>query len=506
MTAPREFNSESIHAGAPPTLLVIDDERLILDCIRFTFPRDEMRILTASSAAEGLEMFAQQRPDVVMLDLRLPDMRGLDAFRRLHEVDSKVPVILMTGFGTAETAIEAMRAGAYEYLLKPLDPDALIALVGRALDTSRLLRVPAVIDSGDEGSERDQDARVDLLVGQSPAMQEVYRAIGRVAPRDVTVLIQGESGTGKEVVARAIYHYSRRSAGPFLAINCAAIPETLLESELFGHERGSFTGAERRRIGKFEQCHLGTLFLDEIGDMPILTQTKILRVLQEQKFERLGDNETIHADVRLIAATHRDLEKLMATGQFRADLYYRLNVFTIRLPALRERATDIPLLVDHFLRRFSRELGKQLSSVAPETMELLCHYAWPGNVRELQSVLKQSLLQSTGPRFLPEFLPPSLRGDAARASHARVDDSILTGLTHYIRGRLHAGATELHTDVIALVERQLLSEVLHHTGGNLSQASRILGITRVTLRARLASLGLASDSHGSSGTATDEHA
>ena len=250
-------------------------------------------------------------------------------------------------------------------------------------------------------------------------MQEVYKAIGRVAPQDVTVLILGESGTGKELVARAIYQHSRRAAGPFLAINCAAIPETLLESELFGHEKGAFTGADRRRIGKFEQCHGGTLFLDEIGDMTPLTQTKVLRVLQEQQFERVGGNETIQTDVRVIAATNRDLEQLIAAGQFRSDLYYRLNVFTIRLPPLRERDDDLPLLVMHFLRRFSRELGKDTYGIAPEALDVLRRHPWPGNVRELQSVLKQALLQATGPILAPESLAPDrhLRGEAALHWH-----------------------------------------------------------------------------------------
>ena len=240
-------------------------------------------------------------------------------------------------------------------------------------------------------------------------MQEVYKAIGRVAPQDVTVLILGESGTGKELVARAIYHYSKRAPGPFLAINCAAIPENLLESELFGHEKGAFTGADRKRIGKFEQASGGTLFLDEIGDMTPLTQTKILRVLQGQEFERVGGNEPIRADVRVVAATNRDLEKMVAEGTFRGDLYYRLNVYTIRLPPLRERGDDLPLLAEHFVRRFGRELGKDVRGVSPEAMELLRRYPWPGNVRELQSVVKQALLGTTGPVVLPEFLPAAVR-------------------------------------------------------------------------------------------------
>src|SRR3954452_17869293 len=264
--------------------------------------------------------------------------------------------------------------------------------------------VPAVVADAEAVA-----GTADALVGRCPAMQEVYKAIGRVAPQEVTVLILGESGTGKELIARAIYHYSDRAKGPFLAINCAAIPETLLESELFGHEKGAFTGADRKRIGKFEQASGGTLFLDEIGDMTPLTQTKILRVLQGQEFERVGGNEPIKADVRVIAATNRDLEKMIAEGTFRGDLYYRLNVYTIKLPALRERGDDLPLLAEHFVRRFARELRKEVRGVAPESVELLRRYPWPGNVRELQSVLKQALLQTTGPVVLPEFLPAAVR-------------------------------------------------------------------------------------------------
>src|SRR4051794_35722960 len=387
-----------------PTLLVVDDEPSILHFFRRAFPGPDVTLRTAASASECLEAVTADRPDVVILDINLPDASGLETFRRIHGIDPKIPIIFITGHGTTGTAIEAMRLGAYEYLLKPLELDQLSDLVERAFAISRLMRVPAVIPEGGEAKE-DSDA----LIGRCPAMQEVYKSIGRVAPQDVTVLILGESGTGKELVARALYHYSNRAQGPFLAINCAAIPETLLESELFGHEKGAFTGADRRRVGKFEQASGGTLFLDEIGDMTPLTQTKILRVLQGQEFERVGGNERIKADVRVIAATNRDLEKMVAGGTFRGDLYYRLNVYAIRLPPLRERGEDLPLLAEHLVRRFSRELKKDVRGIAPEAMGLLRAYRWPGNVRELQSVIKQALLQTTGPVVLPEFLPAVLR-------------------------------------------------------------------------------------------------
>ena len=320
-------------------------------------------------------------------------------------------------------------------------------------------------------------------------MQEVYKAIGRVAPLDVTVLILGETGTGKEVAARAIYHYSRRAAGPFLAINCAAIPESLLESELFGHEKGAFTGADRKRIGKFEQCNKGTLFLDEIGDMTPMTQTKVLRVLQDQQFERVGGGETIRTDVRVIAATNRDLEQMIAAGRFRSDLYYRLKVCTIRLPPLRERDEDLPLLVLHFLRRFGSELGKDTYGVTPEAMDELRRYPWPGNVRELQSVLKQALVQTNSPILAPESLVPTIIPAAHRgpAPTPRTDPA---DLGRFIERRLREGTEDLYAEWLARTERDLLTRVLHHTGWNQLRAAETLGINRSTLRAKIASLGI----------------
>jgi two-component system nitrogen regulation response regulator GlnG len=465
-----------------PVLLVIDDEPAILHAFRRGFQRPDVMVVTASSAGEGLAMVAQQRPDVVIVDLHLPDLSGLEVFRRIHQHNAKIPVIFITGHGTTDTAIEAMKLGAFDYLLKPLDLAPLRELVARAFEISRLMRVPAVME--DEPTQEP----ADVLVGRCPAMQAVYKAIGRVASQEITVLILGETGTGKELVARAIYHHSRRSAKPFLAINCAAIPETLLESELFGHEKGAFTGADRKRIGKFEQCAGGTLFLDEIGDMTPLTQAKILRVLQEQQFQRVGGDEAIQTNVRLIAATNRDLQQLVAAGRFRSDLYYRLSVFPIRLPPLRERMDDLPLLVDHFLKRLGPELGKEVHEVAPEALDLLRQYPWPGNVRELQSVLKQALLHATGPVLLPDFLPAALRTPKDLSTPAL--DVACSDWEGFLDARLHAGSTELYAEALAVMERQLLTRVLRHTGGNQLQAARILGITRNSLRHKLRALGI----------------
>jgi two-component system nitrogen regulation response regulator GlnG len=320
-------------------------------------------------------------------------------------------------------------------------------------------------------------------------MSEVYKAIGRVAAQTVPVLITGESGTGKELVARAIYQHGPRARAPFLALNCAAIPEQLLESELFGHEKGAFTGADRRRIGTFEQCNGGTLFLDEIGDMPLALQAKMLRLLQEQAFERVGGNETIRTDVRLIAATHRELQAWSEEGKFRPDLYYRLGVFTIHLPALRERGDDLPLLLRHYLRRFSRELGREVQDVTPEALERLSDYSWPGNIRELQSVLKQALLKASGAVLLPAFLP-EFCGKAGEGAPAASTTSESLDLEAFIRQRLEPDVQDLYAETHRQVDRLLLPLVLEYTAGNQHQAARLLGIARQTLRQKLRDLGL----------------
>jgi two-component system nitrogen regulation response regulator GlnG len=468
-----------------PTLLLIDDDPSILEAFRAVFDGPGVNVLTADSAEEGLRLAARTKPDAVLLDLALPDLPGLETFRRLRQLDARLPVIFITGHGTTDTAIEAMRMGAFDYLLKPLELVQLRQLVNRAFEISRLMRKPALVP---EAQESPTEAS-DVLVGRCPAMQDVYKAVGRVAPQDVTVLITGESGTGKELVARAIYHYSQRADRPFLAINCAAIPESLLESELFGHEKGAFSGAERRRIGKFEQCSGGTLFLDEIGDMSLVTQAKVLRVLQEQCFERVGGNETIRTDVRILAATNRDLGRMLAAGQFRRDLFYRLNVITIALPPLRERLEDLPLLVEHYLRQFSRELGKQVTRATPEALEILMGHSWPGNVRELQSVLKQALLQASGSVLVADFLPAALREPAEKTPVPAAPVG-LPEWDQFLEQRLRAGSQDLFAEWQALTERHLLTRVLEQTRGNQLQAARLLGISRNSLRAKIRSLGI----------------
>ena len=442
-------------------------------------------MIGAGTARKGIQLIDEQNPDVVLLDIRLPDMSGLDAFDRIRRKDPRLPVVIITAHATTETAIEAMKRGAFEYLVKPLDLPQLREIVARAIHISRLSRTPAVF-----GQEDAADDAVDRIVGLSPPMQEVYKDIGRVAPQDVNVLILGESGTGKELVARAIYSHSRRSQQPFLAINCAAIPETLLESELFGHERGSFTGADRRRIGKFEQADGGTIFLDEIGDMTLATQAKILRLLQDGRFERVGGNETIQTNVRVIAATNQDLERQIGQGRFREDLYYRLKVFAIHLPPLRERMEDLPMLVEHFARLFSRELGKNPPVVPPETMEILESYDWPGNVRELQSAIKYALVQASGEVLAPHCLPEGVRRPAPVRGVRQVDgDRGAIDVPRLVRRLIEGHEPNVYHRVHAAVDRVLIDEVLAFTGGNQVLASQLLGISRTTLRAKLNSRG-----------------
>jgi two-component system nitrogen regulation response regulator GlnG len=471
------------------TLLLIDDDPdLLPDQVRHVFPAPAHRVEIAYTGAEGLQRAADGRPDVILLDLRLPDQSGLDVLKQLRQIDARIPIVLVTVVRSADAAIEAMRQGAYDYLLKPLDLQKLDRVISEALKVAHVMRERVAL-SRDARTQPDDDQPSKAIIGSCSAMQEVYKAIGRVADQTFPVLITGESGTGKELVARAIYQHGPRAKASFLALNCAAIPETLLESELFGHEKGAFTGAERRRIGKFEQVSGGTLFLDEIGDMPLPAQAKLLRVLQEQAFERLGGSETIRTDVRLIAATHRDLKQWSDEGKFRPDLYYRLGVFTIHLPPLRERGEDLALLVQFYLRQISRELGREVREVAPETLERLRSYSWPGSVRELQSVLKQAILRAHGPVLLPDFLPGLPAASSEPAMPVSPPGSFLDPEA-FIRQRLGSDSHDLYREIHRELDRLVLPRVLHYTGGNQQRAALLLGITRRTLRAKLQDVGL----------------
>ena len=472
-----------------PTLLVVDDEASIHHAFLRAFRDQNIDLCSASTSAEAEEMFTSKRPDAIVLDLHLPDATGLETFLRLRAIDQRVPIILITGHGTTDLAIEAIKLGAFEYLLKPLELAQIRELAHSAIHSSQLMRTPAALPE-----ESPCAINQDRLIGQCPAMQELYKGIGRVAGQHVTTLLLGESGTGKELVARAIYQHSHRANKPFLAINCAAIPEQLLESELFGHEKGAFSGADRQRIGKFEQCHGGTIFLDEVGELSPLTQAKILRLVQEQQFERVGGGETIKTDVRLIAATNANLEAMTETGGFRKDLFFRLNVFSLQLPPLRERGDDLNLLISHFVHRFGMKLNKPVRQVAPEALQALQKYAWPGNIRELQSVLKQSLLQMHGAVLVPTHLPPQIR--ASLDDHGTAIATLQQGdlaLDLFIQRAIESGAENLYAMTLEQMERELLIRVLRHTSGNQLQAARILGISRGGLRAKIRSLGIGID-------------
>jgi two-component system nitrogen regulation response regulator GlnG len=459
-------------------ILVVDDDRGVGYAFQRVFKTPDYTVEVALSAADALEKVRSTVYDLIILDIQMPGMSGLEALQHIQKIDPNVPVIFITAFGTADTAIEAMRRGAYDFILKPFDIPAMKQLVDRALALSRQMRTQVVL-------ETPPDVRLneDRMVGLTPQMQEVYKQIGQVAATDVPVLIRGESGTGKELVARAIYQHSRRLHKPFLTINCAAIPETLLESELFGYEKGAFTGAVQRRIGKFEQADGGTVFLDEIGDMELTTQTKVLRLLQEQTFERLGGNTTIQVDVRVIAATNRPLEHMIEEKRFREDLYYRLNVVTLTLPPLRERRDDIPRLAEYFLARFRAELGKPDLALSKEALDLLLSYDWPGNIRELQNVLKHAILMTKGHRILPESLsiPPSVKTPLSHTTST---------FFPFSKDDLDNRHTNLYETVIPEVERRLILYALSRTNGNQVKAAQLLGISRMMLRSRMARYGI----------------
>ncbi len=461
-------------------LLLIDDEA----DVRYSFERifgqeAGLELHTAGSGEEALELIPQLQPDLVIMDVRMGGLTGIETLQRLREFDSKTPVILMTAFGTTQTAIAAMKHGAYDYVLKPFDVPKLKELVANALAAARAMK--QVVSYEPLLEKEDYDLGI---IGQSPAMQEVFKTIGQLAASDATALITGESGTGKELVARAIYSHSQRSDRPFLAINCAAIPEQLLESELFGHEKGAFTGAHTQRIGKFEQCDGGTIFLDEIGDMTAPTQTKILRVLQSGAFERVGGNKAVKTDVRIIAATNRPLEEAVAARDFREDLFYRLNVVRIQLPALRDRKSDIAQLVNYFLTKNSPN-PRRPKTLQPDALARLEAHDWPGNVRELENAIQRALVMAKGEAVLLEDLPPEIfPADSPAKSALTAGDAgdDLAGLSAKL---FQWARTNPSLKIIPAVERELVINALKETNGNQVQAAKLLGITRATLRKRI---------------------
>ena len=460
------------------TILIVDDDPQLRQSFEKLLTQEGYAVRTASSGEAALALVKKKLFDLVIMDVCLPGISGLDTFRTMREVDTRIPVIIMTAFGTTETAIEATKMGAFDYVLKPFDIPEVLTLIHRGIEAGRIMRSRVEMDGVAEG------ASLEVIVGKSKAMQEVYKAIGRVAPTDATVLIRGESGTGKELVARAIYQHSLRSDKPFLVINCVAIPETLLESELFGYEKGAFTGALSRRVGRIEQANGGTVFLDEIGDMPFSIQAKILRLLQERSIERLGGREPIPVDVRIIAATNRDLETALTEGRFREDLYYRLKVVTLWMPPLRERSGDIPLLVDFFLARFSREMETDNPGITDEAKALLNVQPWQGNVRELANALQKALIFSRGcPIGTEEMLHAFTDAAPGRVSEG---DASAESIRQWLRRALaEDNAENLFDTCMDRLASLLITEALNLTGGNRSRAAKLLGLSRPTLLSKI---------------------
>lgn len=460
-------------------ILVVDDDKHILDAFEQVLTERGYEVSQARHGREALDLLQAERPSVVIMDVRLPGMSGLEALARIRECDAKLPVIIITGHGTMETAVEAMKLGAVDYHLKPFNPQEILKSIEYALESVRIMNRPVTMD------EEGASAESDVIVGHSGCMRDIYKSIGRVAETDATVLVRGETGTGKELVARAIYQHSRRAQAPLVVVNCVAIPETLLESEFFGHEKGAFTGAHRRKIGKFEQADKGTIFLDEIGDMPLNTQAKLLRVLQERAFERIGGRTKVSVDVRVIAATNRNLEKAITEGQFREDLYHRLRVFTIDVPPLRSRIEDIPRLASYFVEMFSQHSGTGKPVITPEAMELLCGYNWPGNVRELQNCIQQAVILSQGYPVLPHHITKVLNATIYKTETIRETpkyEELASLLRNYL---VSYHGPSAHTEILETVEKTLIAEALRMKKGNQTHAARLLGMARPTLKAKL---------------------
>ncbi len=463
-------------------ILIVDDDHQLRMSFERLLAAEGYDVRVASSGEAGIAAVREAIPDLVIMDVRMPGISGLEAYAALREIEPRLPVIIMTAFGTTDIAIEATKMGAYDYILKPFDIPDILRLIEKAVAAGRSMRARVAV--GEEG----EVAAADAIIGRSPAMQELYKAIGRVAPTDATVLVRGESGTGKELVARAVYQHSQRADKPFLVINCVAIPETLLESELFGYEKGAFTGAAGRKVGKIEQANHGTVFLDEIGDMPLSIQAKLLRLLQEQNVERLGGRQVIPVDVRIIAATNRDLEEAVRLGQFREDLYYRLKVVTLAMPPLRERPGDIPLLVRYFLARFSRDMGQPDPGVSDGALQFLTAQPWPGNVRELGNIIKKALIFNLGAPLGLDEVQKALGEPLRNGVEAEVD--LEDCLTRLIRRELGSGRESLFEDLMDRFGQQVIREALETTGGNRTQAARLLGLSRPTLLAKIEKYGL----------------
>ena len=457
---------------------IIDDDRSIRWVLEKALLREDIPCMTFSSAGDALRELERSQPSAVLSDIRMPGVSGLELLQALKERLPKVPVIIMTAYSDLDSAVAAFQGGAFEYLPKPFDVDQAVELVRRALAENASRDVPA-----------SSDAPVPEILGQAPAMQEVFRAIGRLAQSHATVMITGESGSGKELVARALHRHSLRANGPFIALNTAAIPKDLLESELFGHERGAFTGAAAQRRGRFEQADEGTLFLDEIGDMPSELQTRLLRVLSDGQFYRVGGHTPIKVNVRVIAATHQDLEVRVSEGLFREDLFHRLNVIRLRLPALRERREDIPLLVRHFMQKSARELGVEAKGVSEAALNTLVNLSWSGNVRQLENVSHYLTVMAPGQVVEVGDLP----ADLMQGTSAHTGGDWLQGLAAEAGARLARGEASILDELTQAYEKTLIEVALRHTGGRRVEAAHLLGWGRNTLTRKIHELGMDSE-------------
>ena len=445
------------------TILVIDDEEVQREALAAHLRKQGFQVLCAENGRRGLELLGQQLVELIITDGRMPELDGMGVLREARHLNPAVEVVLVTAFGSVAGAVDALQDGATHYLEKPIDLDELDQIVSRALEHHHL-----VAENQDLG--RQLDARVELkgILSEDPGMQQALSVVARAAASRATVLIRGESGTGKELVARALHAASPRREAPFVAFNCAALNENLVESELFGHEKGAFTGAERQRVGRFEQAHGGTLFIDEVAEIRLEVQVKLLRVLQERQIERLGGNQPVEVDVRLVAATHRDLEEMVRQGQFREDLFYRLNVVGVQLPPLRQRRADIPVLANAFLEHFCRENGRPLEGFSREAMDALMRHAYPGNVRELQNIVERAVVMARDNTITTRDLPPELQ--------------------HAEAAVLPEGHTL--TDRVEQLERQAIAEALARAGGVQSRAAALLGLTERNLRYKLKKYGI----------------
>jgi nitrogen regulation protein NR(I) len=458
-------------------VLIVDDEPNLRKILSAQLSRDGYDVLTAEDGEQGLTQLKEHHIDLVITDLKMPRLDGMTLLKRALEEEPELPVVMITAHGTIDTAVEALKRGAFDFVTKPFDKDEVRQIVAKALKTRELGGADATSTPASRGARFG-------IIGSSPGIAELYSILERVADTPTTVLITGESGTGKELVARALHEHSSRKDKPFIKVNCAAIPKELIESELFGYERGAFTGAVASKPGRFELANGGTLFLDEIGEIPIEMQVKLLRALQESEFERVGGIKTIRVDVRLVAATNRDLKRLISSGTFREDLFYRLNVVPIRLPALRERTTDIALLVEHFLVKFNERLRKKVESVHREALDLLAAYPWPGNIRELENVIERAVLFCDTHELSASDLPPDVRGIPALVNVPLPDADLQAALAS-------EGGLKEHVKVaMSRLERELVSRALQQTGGNVTHAARLLKISRKGLQLKMKELGL----------------